>query len=135
MKLTELHRRLLADVLTIGTPVEKGPAMSSTPPPDPWSTQVAGETVALPSTAADIRAALPGERRAEFDAALAELDAAEAAEELRTMRLVWWALQTVPGAVEETDAEIARLRAGDYSGVVTLDQNGDLVPLDGHEAA
>ncbi|MFD4831461.1 hypothetical protein ACFWPV_16650 [Streptomyces uncialis] len=27
----------------------------------------------------------------------------------------------MPGAVEETDAEIARLRAGDCSGVVTLD--------------
>jgi hypothetical protein len=41
----------------------------------------------------------------------------------------------VPGAVEETDVEVARLRAGDCSGVVTLDENGDLVPLDGHEAA
>ncbi|MFF8960823.1 hypothetical protein [Streptomyces sp. NPDC014894] len=109
--------------------------MSSTPPADPWSTQVRGETVTLPSTAADIRAALPAERQAEFDAALAELDAAGAPEELRTLRLAWWALETVPGAVEETDAEIARLRAGDYSGVVTLDENGDLVPIDGHEAA
>lgn len=89
----------------------------------------------LPFPAADIRAALPDARRAEFDAALAELDATGAPEEARTMRLVWWALQTVPGAIEETDAEIARLRAGDYSGVVTLDENGDLVPLDGHEAA
>ncbi|AXU16843.1 hypothetical protein [Streptomyces clavuligerus] len=111
--------------------------MSSTPPPDSWSTQVDGETVALPSTVAGIRAALPDARRAEFDAALAELDAVGAPEELRTLRLVrlvrlvWWALEAVPGAVEETDAEIARLRAGDYSGVVTLDENGDLVSLDG----
>ncbi|MFJ2819461.1 hypothetical protein [Streptomyces sp. NPDC087294] len=74
--------------------------MSSTPPPGPWSTQVGGETVALPSTADGIRAALPDARRAEFDAALAELDAAGAPEELRTLRLVWWALETVPGAVE-----------------------------------
>ncbi|GAA2267590.1 hypothetical protein GCM10010232_69950 [Streptomyces amakusaensis] len=108
--------------------------MSGTPHADSWSTQVHGETVTLPSTAADIRAALPAERRAEFDAALAELDVAGAPEELRTLRLAWWALQAVPGAVEETDAEVARLRAGDYSGVVTLDENGDLVPLDGEAA-
>jgi hypothetical protein len=109
--------------------------MSNSTPADHWSTQVNGETVTLPSTAADIRAALPPERHVEFDAALAELDAASAPEELRTLRLTWWALETVPGAVEETDTEVARLRAGDYSGVVTLDENGDLVPLDGHEAA
>ncbi|MFI6530734.1 DUF6247 family protein [Streptomyces uncialis] len=99
------------------------------------STQVHGETVTLPSNPADIRAALSPDRHAEFDAALAELDAAGAPEELRTLRLAWWALETVSGAVEETDAEVAQLRAGDYGGVVTLDENGDLVPLDGDEAA
>ncbi|WP_329564449.1 hypothetical protein OG711_38660 (plasmid) [Streptomyces uncialis] len=107
---------------------------SRTPPAEPWSTQVNGETVTLPSSTVDIRAALPAERQAEFDAALAELDATGAPEELRTMRLVWWALETVPGAVEETDAEVARLRAGEYSGVVTLDENGDPIPLDGEAA-
>lgn len=37
----------------------------------------------------------------------------------------------VPGAVEETDAGVARMRAGDYTGVVTVDDHSDLVPLDG----
>ncbi|MFI5620567.1 hypothetical protein [Streptomyces sp. NPDC051567] len=109
--------------------------MSRTPPTEPWSAHVRGETVMLPSTAADIRNALPAERRAQFDTALAELDTAGAPEDLRTARLAWWALEAVPGAVEETDAEVARLRAGDCNGAVTLDENGELVPLDGHEAA
>ncbi|MFD4767311.1 hypothetical protein [Streptomyces niveus] len=38
----------------------------------------------LPSTAVDIRAALPVGRREEFDAALAGLDATSAPDELRT---------------------------------------------------
>ncbi|MFJ4769938.1 hypothetical protein ACIP88_12570 [Streptomyces uncialis] len=85
---------------------------SSTPSSDPWTTQVRGETVTLPSTADGIRALLQPERRAEFDAALAELDAASAPQAQRTLQLAWWALATVPGAIQETDAEIARLRAG-----------------------
>ncbi|GLF99857.1 hypothetical protein [Streptomyces yaizuensis] len=60
-------------------------------------------------------------------------DAAGAPEGLRTLRLGWWVLETVPGAVEETDVEVARLRARGLQ--VTLDENGDLVPLDGHKAA
>ncbi|MFJ4774275.1 hypothetical protein ACIP88_35070 [Streptomyces uncialis] len=84
-------------------------------------------------TPADIRAALPPERRAEFDVVLAVLDAVGPAGKLCTLRPAWWELETVHGAVEETGAEIARLRSGDHSGAVTLDENGDLVPLDGHE--
>ncbi|WP_330177518.1 hypothetical protein OG875_30820 [Streptomyces sp. NBC_01498] len=60
-----------------------------------------------------------------------ELDAAGAPGEVRTARFVWWALVTVPGAVEETDADTARLRAGDCTGAGTVDENGDLVPLGG----
>ncbi|MFB8443596.1 hypothetical protein ACFC7A_31580 [Streptomyces niveus] len=105
--------------------------MSSSTPAGPWTTHVHGETVTLPSTAAGIRAALPEERHREFDTELAELDSAGASDEVRAARLGWWALVTVPGAIEETDADVARLRAGDYTGAVMLDENGDLVPLDG----
>ncbi|MFD4835708.1 hypothetical protein ACFWPV_38600 [Streptomyces uncialis] len=87
-------------------------------------------------TAVGIRAALPVEHRAEFDAALAELDAAGARRNCaRTLRLAWWALDTVPGAGGETDGDRPAAVLGDLSGAVPLDETGDLVPLDGHGAA
>ncbi|MGX2995149.1 hypothetical protein JNUCC64_12770 [Streptomyces sp. JNUCC 64] len=86
---------------------------------DSWTTVVDGREVALPSTIAEVRAALPEGQRGAFDAEITTVVGPEI-----PLRLALWALRTVPGAQEETDAQVNRLRAGDYTGVTFLDDEG-----------
>ncbi|ONK09293.1 hypothetical protein [Streptomyces sp. MP131-18] len=83
--------------------------------PTTWTTHDSdGQEVTLPSTIAEVRAALPAERRAEFEH---EMETTPG--QYLTMRLAMWALETVHGAIEEIDGEVERLRAGDFSHVTT----------------
>ncbi|SCK20679.1 MULTISPECIES: hypothetical protein [unclassified Streptomyces] len=84
--------------------------------PERWTTTVHGQEMELPSTIADVRAALAGEQRAAFDAEIGSTPGPDL-----PLRLAMWALRTVPGAVEEMDDQVDRLRSGDYSGVTVLD--------------
>ncbi|MCX4660166.1 hypothetical protein ACIBCB_31720 [Streptomyces uncialis] len=84
--------------------------------PERWTTTVHGREVELPSTIADVRAALAEELRAAFDAEIGSTPGPDL-----PLRLAMWALRTVPGAVEEMDDQVDRLRSGDYSGVTVLD--------------
>ncbi|WP_235619395.1 hypothetical protein [Embleya scabrispora] len=83
-------------------------------------TVVRGEVVHLPTTLGEIRAQLPPERRAEFDAEMytTPLD------QLERRALLGWALP--PEAYEDEESLVARLRAGDHSD--TSDRDGN--PLD-----
>ena len=85
---------------------------------DRWSTVVHDQEVVLPSTIEDIRAALPEEQRAVFETEINSTPGPEL-----PLRLAMWALRTVPGAVEEMDDQIERLRAGDYTGVTILEDD------------
>ncbi|OKH96443.1 hypothetical protein [Streptomyces uncialis] len=84
--------------------------------PERWTTTVHGREVELPSTITDVRAALAEELRAAFDAEIGSTPGPDL-----PLRLAMWALRTVPGAVEEMDDQVDRLRSGDYSGVTVLD--------------
>ncbi|MEU0690894.1 hypothetical protein [Streptomyces uncialis] len=84
--------------------------------PERWTTTVHGQERELPSTIADVRAALAEEQRAAFDAEIGSTPGPDL-----PLRLAMWALRTVPGAVEEMDDQVDRLRSGDYSGVTVLD--------------
>ncbi|MFJ7422352.1 hypothetical protein ACIQXD_27680 [Streptomyces uncialis] len=84
--------------------------------PERWTTTVHGQEVELPSTIADVRAALAEEQRAAFDTEIGSTPGPDL-----PLRLAMWALRTVPGAVEEMDDQVDRLRSGDYSGVTVLD--------------
>jgi hypothetical protein len=83
-----------------------------------WATYVDGERVELPATIDGIRAALPAHQRSEFDAEVGSTPASELPRVLGH-----WALRTHPEALAEVEAEFARLEAGDYSGVVFLDDD------------
>ncbi|MEU6487751.1 hypothetical protein [Streptomyces sp. NPDC046887] len=83
-----------------------------------WTTTVHDEEVELPSTIADVRAALPEDQRAAFDTEIGTTPGPDL-----PLRLAMWALRTVPGAIEEMDEQVDRLRAGDYSGVTVLDDH------------
>ncbi|MFI5617696.1 hypothetical protein [Streptomyces sp. NPDC051567] len=74
------------------------------------------QEVGLPSTIEDVRAALPPAQRASFDVEIGTTSGPEL-----PLRLAMWALRTVPGAVEEMDGQVDRLRAGDYTGVTFPD--------------
>ena len=86
--------------------------------PTVWTTHVDDQEVRLPSSIAEVRAALPEERRAEFDRELQDVPGPRL-----TLWLAMRALETVEGAIEEDDRVLARLRAGDYSGVTFLDDD------------
>ncbi|MFF2375016.1 hypothetical protein ACFVUW_11600 [Streptomyces xiamenensis] len=76
-----------------------------------WGTYVDGERVELPATIDDIRAALPAERRPDFDRAVG----AAAPADLHLL-LGHWALETRPDIRARDEATYARLEAGDFTG-------------------
>lgn len=77
----------------------------------PWRTFLNGRQITLPSTINDIRAALPPERRGEFDVQVGTAPA----EELLLL-LAHRAQETRPDLRAEQDRLVARLEAGDSSG-------------------
>jgi hypothetical protein len=81
-----------------------------------FTTYVRGERVELPATIDGIRAALPEDRREQFDR---EVGAAPAGDLPRL--LAHWALETNDQAVEDMDATFERLARGDFSGCVPQD--------------
>jgi hypothetical protein len=83
-----------------------------------WTAYVHGKPVQLPATIDGIRAKLPSDRREAFEAEIGKTPGAELEQKLGL-----WALKTCPGAVEEMDDTVARLRAGDFSGVTFLDDD------------
>ncbi|MFI7278610.1 hypothetical protein [Streptomyces sp. NPDC049879] len=94
--------------------------------PDVWTTTGPdGREIELPSTIAAVRAALPEEQRAAYDAELETVPGPRL-----TRWLVMRALETVPGLTEADEAVVARLRAGDYSGAVAVNERGEIVPAD-----
>ncbi|MFE7132490.1 hypothetical protein ACFVIM_16690 [Streptomyces sp. NPDC057638] len=79
------------------------------------TTVVRGRRVELPNTLGEIRAQLPEERRAEFDRVIA----ATPLEQVRMVAIMRFAL---PDEAQREDEEIvARLDAGDWSGVLHED--------------
>jgi hypothetical protein len=81
-----------------------------------WRTWHDGEEIELPASIDGIRAALPAERRAEFDrevggAAPAELE----------LLLGHWALETRPDLRAADEETFRRLEAGDFSGVTAAE--------------
>ncbi|MET7305032.1 hypothetical protein [Embleya sp. NPDC005575] len=76
---------------------------------------VGGRTVTLPNTLAEIRAALPEERRAEFDKTIGETPL----DELPRVAVLHYALPDEARA--EDDALMDRIQAGDFSGLVNAD--------------
>ncbi|WP_129843626.1 hypothetical protein [Streptomyces sp. RFCAC02] len=86
-----------------------------------WITYVGDGKVELPATIDSIRAALPAQRRDEFDSVVGSTPG----DRLHQV-LAHWALETHPQAVAEVEEEFARLEIGDLSGCVPLDdrENG-----------
>ncbi|MGW1994719.1 hypothetical protein [Embleya sp. NPDC001921] len=78
-------------------------------------THVRGQAVVLPDTLDGIRAALPEERRAEFDKVIG----ATPLRQIAQVALIDFALPDE--AHEEDEGQIARLRAGDFSGLHNAD--------------
>ncbi|MFI1016156.1 hypothetical protein [Streptomyces sp. NPDC020965] len=79
------------------------------------STMVRGRPVKLPNTLSEIRSSLPEERRVEFD----EVIGSTPLERIRIVAIMDFAL---PDEAQEEDAEIvARIDAGDWTGVVHED--------------
>ncbi|MBW1601414.1 hypothetical protein JJV70_04690 [Streptomyces sp. JJ66] len=78
------------------------------------TTYVNGQPVAVPATIAGVRAILSDADRAAFDA---EIETTPAIQLPAT--LIRWALP--PEAIRADDEAVARLRAGDFSGCVSLD--------------
>ncbi|MFI5987404.1 hypothetical protein ACIBEA_41875 [Streptomyces sp. NPDC051555] len=75
-----------------------------------WTTHVHGVHTEVPATIDSIRAALPAEQHAAFDAEIGSTPA----EELHLV-LVGWALTTTAAAVEDQEV-LARLRRGETVG-------------------
>ncbi|MFI1386654.1 hypothetical protein [Embleya sp. NPDC020886] len=71
-------------------------------------TRIGGRFVDLPGTIGGIRAALPEDRRADFDRAIAEAPLTEV-----PLVAARWGLP--PEAIAEDDALVDQLRAGDHS--------------------
>ncbi|WP_329028383.1 hypothetical protein [Streptomyces sp. NBC_00690] len=86
--------------------------------PERWTTTVHDQEVELPSTIVDVRAALAEDQRAAFDTEISSTPGPDL-----PLRLAMWALRTIPGAVEEMDDQVNRLRSGDYTGVSVLDDD------------
>ncbi|MGC0423635.1 hypothetical protein [Embleya sp. AB8] len=82
-----------------------------------WTHVVRGEVVTLPGTLGGIRAALPEERREEFDKVVYDTPL----EHLVRRVVLDWALP--PEAHEEAEEALERVRRGDYTGVVDADGN------------
>ncbi|MGW9211240.1 hypothetical protein ACWGR4_30195 [Embleya sp. NPDC055664] len=82
-----------------------------------WTHVVRGEVVTLPGTLGGIRAALPEERRAEFDKVVYDTPL----DELVRRVVLDWALP--PEAHEEAEEAMERVRRGYYTGVVDADGN------------
>jgi hypothetical protein len=83
----------------------------------PRTTVVRGERIELPNTLAEIRAALPEDRRAEFDKVMYETPL----HRLERDAVLHWALP--PEAQEEDDEVHARILAGDFGDCVDRDGN------------
>ncbi|MFJ4774003.1 hypothetical protein ACIP88_33665 [Streptomyces uncialis] len=85
-----------------------------------WSVLLAGERVEIPASIDGVRARLDGQRLAAFDAAVDRTPA---------KHLVYVLLEhALAAGAESTDpAAVARLRSGDFSGV--LDQDNDAVTV------
>ncbi|MGW1993377.1 hypothetical protein [Embleya sp. NPDC001921] len=78
-------------------------------------THVRGKTIVLPDTLDEIRANLPEERREEFDRVIGSTPLRQIAQ----VALFDFALPDE--AHEEDEEQIARLRAGDFSGLHNAD--------------
>ncbi|MFI1579994.1 hypothetical protein [Embleya sp. NPDC020630] len=78
-------------------------------------THVRGKAVVLPDTLDEIRAGLPEERRAEFDRVIGSTPLRQIAQ----VALIEFALPEE--AHEESMEQIAKLRAGDFSGLHNAD--------------
>ncbi len=74
-------------------------------------TYLDGESVALPRTVNGVRAALPPERRGEFDRAVGEAPA----EELFAV-VGHWAIETRPDLRAHDETLFRQLESGDFSG-------------------
>ncbi|GHC48756.1 hypothetical protein [Streptomyces cinnamoneus] len=85
-----------------------------------FTTTIGGRTVELPGTINSIREALPAPLRAEF-----EREAEQAGADEISGVLARWALRTPQAHDPEEEALIARLKAGDFSGVHFDDESGD----------
>ncbi|OPC84487.1 hypothetical protein B4N89_29350 [Embleya scabrispora] len=88
----------------------------------PRTTVVRGERIELPNTLAEIRAALPEERRAEFDKVIYETPL----DQLERRALIDWALP--PEAHEDDDEASRRIKAGDFGFAQWTDSDGNAVP-------
>lgn len=78
-------------------------------------THVRGQAVVLPDTLDGIRAALPEERRAEFD----KIIGATPLHQIAQVAIFDFAMPE--DAHRESDEQMARIHAGDYTGVVNAD--------------
>ncbi len=85
-----------------------------------FTTTVGGRTVELPGTIHAIREALPEEQRAEF-----EREAEQAGADEISGVLARWALRTPQAYDPDEEALVARLKAGDFSGVRFDDESED----------
>ncbi|WP_406299164.1 hypothetical protein OG948_28360 [Embleya sp. NBC_00888] len=83
----------------------------------PRTTVVRGERIELPNTLAEIRAALPEDRRDEFDKVIYETPL----DRLERDAILHWALP--PEAQEDDEAVHERLKAGDFGDCVDRDGN------------
>ncbi|MYW00221.1 hypothetical protein [Streptomyces sp. SID3343] len=78
-------------------------------------TRIAGQVVDLPGTLGGIRASLPEDQRAEFDRAVDEAPLLEV-----PLVAARWGLPQE--AIDEDDALVEQLRAGDFSDFAGLDE-------------
>ncbi|MFF4530446.1 hypothetical protein ACFY1P_14340 [Streptomyces sp. NPDC001407] len=85
-----------------------------------FTTTIGGRTVELPGTIRTIREALPAEQREEF-----EREAEQAGADEISGVLARWALRTPQAHDPEEEALIARLKAGDLSGVRFDDEDDE----------
>jgi hypothetical protein len=83
----------------------------------PIMTTIRGQRVRLPSTIAEISAALPEADRAEF-----EREACNATVDELFGVLARWALRTPQAHDPDEDALIERLRAGDFTGITPAEE-------------
>ncbi|MFI6977881.1 hypothetical protein ACIBSV_04730 [Embleya sp. NPDC050154] len=88
----------------------------------PRTTVVRGERIELPNTLAEIRAALPEDRREEFDKVMYETPL----DRLERDAILHWALP--PEAQEEDEEDARRIKAGDFSFAQWTDGDGNAVP-------
>ncbi|MGW1075456.1 hypothetical protein [Streptomyces sp. NPDC002537] len=85
-----------------------------------FTTTIGGRIVELPGTIHTIREALPTDQREEFEG-----EAEQAGADGISGVLARWALRTPQAYDPEEEALIARLKAGDFSGVRFDDGTGE----------